>query len=224
MVSTINSAVYLGSPKGQNKLDQGTVNDYWRKNEPAEQDSKKRKPDDYAFRNMDVVADHGSVTDPETEQSLVSPKAANDTWATDRIPSEGPQHRVRFTRPFYLGKYEVTQAQWQAVMGSNPSNFKANPAHPVDQVSWDDIQPFLAKLNEGASASGDEVCVTHGSTMGICLPRRDDDVLAQWRQRGRDAGTRLVQCELWRQDTSGRAVAAQCVRALRPARQRAGVV
>ncbi len=55
---------------------------------------------------------------------------------------------MRITQPFYLGKYEVTQAQWQAVMGSNPSQFKDNPSHPVEQVSWDDIQPFLAKLND----------------------------------------------------------------------------
>ncbi|MDR1416960.1 MAG: formylglycine-generating enzyme family protein [Prevotellaceae bacterium] len=47
---------------------------------------------------------------------------------------------------FYIGKYEVTQAEWQAVMGSNPSNFKgAN--RPVEKVSWDDVQEFLRKLN-----------------------------------------------------------------------------
>lgn len=75
-------------------------------------------------------------------------KAANDQWAASRIPSEGPEHPVRITRPFYLGKYEVTQAQWQAVMGDNPSKFNDHPAHPVEKVSWNDIQPFLAKLNE----------------------------------------------------------------------------
>ncbi len=61
----------------------------------------------------------------------------------------GPQHRVTITRPFYLGKYEVTQAQWEAVMGSNPAHFKA-PANPVQMVSWDDIQPLLANLNSAA--------------------------------------------------------------------------
>ncbi len=59
----------------------------------------------------------------------------------------GQQFPVRITKPFYLGKYEVTQAQWQSVMGSNPSNFKDNPTHPVEQITWQDIQPFLAKLN-----------------------------------------------------------------------------
>jgi formylglycine-generating enzyme required for sulfatase activity len=46
-----------------------------------------------------------------------------------QIPSEGPQHRVRITRPFYLGKYEVTQGQWQAVMGDNPPH--STRARPI---------------------------------------------------------------------------------------------
>jgi len=86
-------------------------------------------------------------TAEEQARFLEEAKAANDQYAIDRIPSEGPQHRVRITRPFYLGKYEVTQAQWEAVMGNNPSNFKDNPSQPVEQVGWDDLQPFLAKLN-----------------------------------------------------------------------------
>ena len=46
---------------------------------------------------------------------------------------EKPQHRVRITKPFYLGKYLVTQEQWEAVMGNNPSGFKG-PKNPVEQV------------------------------------------------------------------------------------------
>jgi formylglycine-generating enzyme required for sulfatase activity len=57
-----------------------------------------------------------------------------------------PQHRVRITKPFYLGKYLVTQEQWQTLMGSNPSRFKG-PKNPVEQISWDDCQQFLGKLN-----------------------------------------------------------------------------
>jgi formylglycine-generating enzyme required for sulfatase activity len=70
-------------------------------------------------------------------------------WSVDHISSEGPQHRVRITEPFYLAKYEVTQDQWTSVMGNDPSQFKGKPTHPVESVSWDDIQPFLTKLNEG---------------------------------------------------------------------------
>lgn len=57
-----------------------------------------------------------------------------------------PQHHVRITKPFYVGKYLVTQEQWEAVMGSNPSNFKG-PKNPVEQVNWDDCQKFLGTLN-----------------------------------------------------------------------------
>jgi formylglycine-generating enzyme required for sulfatase activity len=60
---------------------------------------------------------------------------------------DNPQHEVTITKPFYIGKYEVTQEQWQAVMGSNPSEPKG-PKLPVTNVSWDDCQVFIKKLNE----------------------------------------------------------------------------
>ena len=56
------------------------------------------------------------------------------------------QHRVRITKPFYLGKYLVTQEQWKTVMGSNPSRLKG-PQNPVETVSWNDCQDFFNKLN-----------------------------------------------------------------------------
>jgi formylglycine-generating enzyme required for sulfatase activity/predicted Ser/Thr protein kinase len=59
---------------------------------------------------------------------------------------EKPVHRVTIREGFYLGKYEVTQAEWQRVMGTNPSRFKGESL-PVEQVSWNDAQLFLQKLN-----------------------------------------------------------------------------
>lgn len=59
---------------------------------------------------------------------------------------ERPLHKVSISRPFYLGKYEVTQAQWVAVMGNNPSRFKGRN-HPVERVSWHDVQDFIRRLN-----------------------------------------------------------------------------
>ena len=53
-----------------------------------------------------------------------------------------PVHTVTLTRAFYLGKTEVTQAQWQAKMGSNPSYFSGNANNPVEQISWNDITGF----------------------------------------------------------------------------------
>ncbi len=64
----------------------------------------------------------------------------------DAFDWEKPQHRVRITKPFYLGKCLVTQEQWKAVMGNDPSHFKG-PKNPVEEVSWDDCQEFLEKLN-----------------------------------------------------------------------------
>ena len=58
---------------------------------------------------------------------------------------ESPAHQVTLTNAFYMGKTEVTQAQWQAKMGSNPSNFSGysdSPSRPVEQVSWHMIQDF----------------------------------------------------------------------------------
>ena len=56
-------------------------------------------------------------------------------------------HRVTLTRGFWMGKYLVTQAQWVAVMGHNPSYRTDDPQRPVEQVSWNDVQRFIAKLN-----------------------------------------------------------------------------
>jgi formylglycine-generating enzyme required for sulfatase activity len=66
----------------------------------------------------------------------------------DCLEDEVPRHRVRLTRVFELGKYEVTQAQWDAVMGpgSNPSETRG-PNNPVDSVNKDEIHAFLDKLN-----------------------------------------------------------------------------
>ena len=58
-----------------------------------------------------------------------------------------PAHQVTITKAFYIGKYEVTQAQWQAVMGSNPSSFKGDNL-PVELVSWNQCQTFIQTLNQ----------------------------------------------------------------------------
>ncbi len=86
--------------------------------------------------------------------------------AADGNPDEGPVHRVRISRAFEIGKFEVTQAQWETVLADahprpgvpllnsqgaevsrKPSHFKG-PSLPVESVSWDDVQLFLARLNE----------------------------------------------------------------------------
>jgi formylglycine-generating enzyme required for sulfatase activity/predicted Ser/Thr protein kinase len=67
--------------------------------------------------------------------------------STNGSDDEKPVHDVTISKPFEMGKYEVTQAQWQAVMGNNPSDFKGCNSCPVERVSWDDVQEFINKLN-----------------------------------------------------------------------------
>ena len=60
-----------------------------------------------------------------------------------------PRRRVQLSRPFYIGRFEVTQAQWSQVMGSNPSQLvDCGPDCPVESVSWHDAERFLARLTE----------------------------------------------------------------------------
>ncbi len=68
----------------------------------------------------------------------------DDTEASD---IEKPAHQVTLSS-YCIGQTEVTQELWQAVMGSNPSNSQGNLQHPVEQVSWEDCQMFVAELNE----------------------------------------------------------------------------
>lgn len=58
-----------------------------------------------------------------------------------------PPHKVTITRPFYMGIYEVTQAQWEAVMGHNRSYFRGKPNNPVEKVTWRACQKFIKRLN-----------------------------------------------------------------------------
>ena len=64
----------------------------------------------------------------------------------DPKSDEKPTHQVTLTNDYYIGKTEVTQALWKAVMGNNPSYFKGDNL-PVEQVSWDDCQKFISKIN-----------------------------------------------------------------------------
>ena len=114
-------------------------------------------------------------TNPTTPTPRTVPSAANleMIWVepgtftmgspvteADRQTNE-TQHEVTLTQGFFLGKYEVTQAQYEAVMSGNsnglnatPSNWPNNPNRPVEKVSWDDVQVFLTRLNAAEQAAG----------------------------------------------------------------------
>jgi formylglycine-generating enzyme required for sulfatase activity len=63
-----------------------------------------------------------------------------------RSQDEGPQHQVTISKPFYMGRYQVTQSQWQEVMSTDPSVFKGC-SNPVENISWHDCQEFFRRLS-----------------------------------------------------------------------------
>ena len=92
-----------------------------------------------------------SFTDDITGMEFVLiPAGTFEMGSNDGNDNEKPVHRVTISQPFYLGKYPVTQAQWEMVMGHNPSDFKGDANLPVESVSWDDVQNFMEKLNAKA--------------------------------------------------------------------------
>jgi formylglycine-generating enzyme required for sulfatase activity len=82
-----------------------------------------------------------------TMELVLIPAGSFTIGSNDGASDEKPPHPVTLSRPFYMGKYEVTQAQWQAVMGGNPSHFQGDDKLPVESVSWDDCQEFCKKLS-----------------------------------------------------------------------------
>jgi formylglycine-generating enzyme required for sulfatase activity len=84
-----------------------------------------------------------SATPPRTFTNSVGMKFVRIDPGSFRM---GSAHMVTLSKGFYLQTTEVTQQQWEAVMGTNPSHFKG-PDRPVETVSWEDAQEFLKKLN-----------------------------------------------------------------------------
>jgi formylglycine-generating enzyme required for sulfatase activity len=80
---------------------------------------------------------------PAGEFLMGSPDSDNEA-----TPDEKPQHSVRITRPFYLGVHEVTQGQYRAITGANPSYFKGSDELPVEQVSWEEAVAFCTALTK----------------------------------------------------------------------------
>jgi formylglycine-generating enzyme required for sulfatase activity len=124
-------------------------------------------PEEYAGQLMKCPLCYGTFTVPalpsRTEQpgpqlsakgSLLMDAEMKFAWCPPGLflmggngVNDNPQHRVTISKGFWMGIYPVTQAQWQAVMGYNPSSFPG-PDRPVEQVSWDDCQEFCRKMAE----------------------------------------------------------------------------
>ena len=78
---------------------------------------------------------------------VLIPAGSFDMGSESGDADEQPVRSVTIDKPFYVGQFEVTQAQWHAVMESDPSQFTDDPNRPVESVSWNDAQEFITKLN-----------------------------------------------------------------------------
>ncbi len=87
-----------------------------------------------------------TYTDPVTGMEFVYIPGGEFMMGSERYDDTKPVHKVKLDG-FYMGKYEVTQAEWQKVMGSNPSFHKGRNL-PVEKVSWDDALIFIKKFNK----------------------------------------------------------------------------
>ncbi len=114
------------------------------------------------FRRFDVTADEDiklptrTVSDPLTGMTFVELPAGRFTMGStqdekDRQPDEA-LHDVELTHSFLLSRFETTQQEWRSVMGTNPSHFAdCGPRCPVENVTFFDVEQFIARLNERAS-------------------------------------------------------------------------
>ena len=102
--------------------------------------------------NVGTPATYASDLNASVAMEMIWVEPGSFTMGQDGVAT--PEHNVTLTNGFYLGKYEVTQAQYEAVMTGNsdglsatPSQYGGNADRPVEKVSWDDIQKFLTRLN-----------------------------------------------------------------------------
>ena len=92
------------------------------------------------------------------EQELSLAAGDNVVWR-DWLVAEGPQHRVRITKPYWLGATDVTQEEYERVMGDNPSKFKGDEKRPVETVSWDRRRGILPKAVGVAGRKGGQAAL-----------------------------------------------------------------
>ncbi|MBX7222847.1 MAG: SUMF1/EgtB/PvdO family nonheme iron enzyme [Blastocatellia bacterium] len=113
----------------------------------------------YQWSNRTAPVDKGTAEPVATVLTTTQNTMVNDlgmefiqipsgrfTMGFAEVEAESPLHVVMVRKPFYLARYETTQAQWKKVMGTNPS-FAKGDMLPVEGISWDEVQLFLKKLN-----------------------------------------------------------------------------
>ncbi len=108
---------------------------------------------DFVFRvkgNGNKVGDTGSVP----EGMVLVPAGTYMMGSNNGDSDEKPIHQVTISKPYYMGKYEVTQAEWVKIMGNNPSSWKGDTL-PVESVSWNDVVEYC---NKRSVAEGLTLC------------------------------------------------------------------
>ena len=108
-----------------------------------EEEEQRRQAEQEAMRPGRVFRDCG-----DCPEMVVIPAGSFEMGSNNGDSDEWPIHTVRIGRPFALGKTEVTQTQWRAVMGSNPSHFGGCDDCPVETVRWNDAQEFVRRLSQ----------------------------------------------------------------------------
>ncbi len=111
--------------------------------------------------NVGQASTHNADLNASVQLQMLWVEPGTFTMGQSEISSAAPVHDVTLSKGFYLGKYEVTQAQYEAVMTGNTDSLSATPStryngnanRPVETVSWDDIQIFLSRLNAQQSAN-----------------------------------------------------------------------
>lgn len=119
-----------------------------------------------------------TITEPLTEMEFVWVPPGCFQMGSDNVhdSDEKPIHEVCLSKGFWLGKVEVTQGQWQTIMGSNPAEFDKGDNYPVEMISWEDANAFIKKLN------------AHGAN------KFDFPTEAQWEYACKSAGLNEVYC------------------------------
>ena len=144
-----------GSSSASNKTGSGKRSSVSVSSSKKASTGKSQQQNDLIDQNMRASTGKSQEQIPRVIQDLISnmiyvqggtfTMGATSEQRSDADPDEKPAHQVTMSS-FSIGKYEVTQEEWEAVMGKNPSKFKG-AKHPVENVSWDDCQEFIRKLN-----------------------------------------------------------------------------
>jgi formylglycine-generating enzyme required for sulfatase activity len=111
------------------------------------EEAERKKQQEEERRRKEAVESEKQKSGNSIGMEFVKIPAGEFQMGSEEHSCGNPVHRVNIPEAFYMGKYPVTQKQWKAVMGNNPSHFKGDD-RPVEYVSWYDVLGFVEKLNE----------------------------------------------------------------------------